>query len=79
MLKILCKYSEKIIFVIKTLGNGLSKRPNNIKKLHKGTHIHFRKIVTFEFVEMAVVAYNIFGSCGNGAIHKLVVVGIGSD
>lgn len=36
--------SKKITF------SEASKRPNNVKKLHQRTHIHFWKIVTFEFV-----------------------------
>lgn len=56
-----------------------SKRSNNIKKLHQRTHIHFRNIITFEFVEMTVVAHNIFRTCGNGTIHEFVVVRIGRD
>ena len=57
----------------------LLQTPYYVQKLCERPHIDLWEVIMLEFTEVAVIADNIGGTSRNGAIYKLVVIGVGSN
>ena len=57
----------------------LLQTPYYVQKLCERPHIDLWEVIMLEFTEVAVIADNIGGTSRNGAIYKLVVIGVSRD
>lgn len=57
----------------------LLQTPYYVQKLCERPHVNLWEVIMLEFTEVAVIADNIGGTRRNGAIYKLVVIGVGSN